>query len=205
MFAQTSRNLLTGTLFTTLLLAGCSHEVEPTKSKEETATITQQDANSAASLSLSEAALAVPSTTDRPQLAPSPQQFLRQYAGSYTGVMPCVPGGGNCVQGDMNVTLTLFSNGTALRTLSQQGQDNAMLARETAIWSVKRDGKTLLVTLPSRHQLSFELLPAHKLRFDHAELVNVQQDHSLLVDDDPIMSTLADDDMHARRYMLTMQ
>lgn len=206
MFAQVFRPLFVGSsLLLAVLLSACSHDVGQTKTQEETVTVVTQDTNGLSSMSLSEAAMAVPQTeADDAHHSTISNKQLKQFAGRYTGTMPCVATNKACSEGNMDVTLTLFPDGSAVRTLAQQGKVNAMLEKETAEWQISADGKTISVTLPGEHQLTFKLLPNHQLQFDHAAPSAAAITPSI-EDDDSLLNVLKDQDMHERGYMLTMQ
>jgi hypothetical protein len=76
--------------------------------------------------------------------------------------MRCQQGNATCSDGNVDITLTLFADGSGMRTLMQQGLVNSMLERETAFWQFAKDGKHILVYLPDE-VLRFSLDKAHRL------------------------------------------
>lgn len=145
-----------------VLLGGCDHRLEQAQARQDV--INRDETSSQQALSLSEAASAAPytQTVSRPNSVNSELSARSQeIAGRYTGVIACKQDSNGCSKGNIDVTLTLFADGSGVRTLMQQGLVNSMLERETAFWRLTKDGEHVLVYLPDE-VLKFNI-KAHQL------------------------------------------
>lgn len=145
-----------------VLLGGCDHRLEQAQARQDV--VNHNEASNQQALSLSEAASAAPYTqaVSRPHgIHSALSARSHEIAGRYTGVIHCKQDSNGCSQGNIDVTLTLFADGSGMRTLMQQGLVNSMLERETAFWQLAKDGEHVLVYLPDE-VLKFTI-KAHQL------------------------------------------
>lgn len=96
---------------------------------------------------------------------PAPQ-VVAYFAGRYTGQIPCHVQSSQCAQEKIDIALTLLPDGSAIRTLVQQGKVNAMLEKETAVWTVTGNGQHIMLILPNHEVWSFRRAGQGKLRFE---------------------------------------
>lgn len=148
-----------------VLLSGCDHRLEQAQARQDA--INHNETNSQQALSLSEAASAAPyaqPVSNHRGINTETSGRIHEIAGRYTGVIPCKQDSDSCSKGNIDVTLTLFTDGSGVRTLMQQGLVNSMLERETAFWQLAKDGEHVLVYLPDEvlkfgikaHQLTLQ-------------------------------------------------
>lgn len=139
-----------------MLLTGCDHRLEQAQARQE---VVNADTGSQQAMSLSQAASAAPYTMadsdSSHTMNKGPNHHGAEVAGRYTGVMVCMQDSSSCSRGNIDVTLTLFSDGSAVRTLAQQGLVNSMLERSSAFWQFTQDGEHILVYLPDNEVLKF--------------------------------------------------
>lgn len=101
----------------------------------------------------------------RQQPLPS-ETLIQQFAGRYSGQVPCSTSGKECRNKTIDITLTLLPDGSAIRTRVQQGKVNSILDKDTANWTVSSDGHTIMVILPSNEIWSFQKVGPGKLQFE---------------------------------------
>lgn len=169
-------------LLAMLLLTGCNNSLDLRSSHlepaEQQAQASMQSTQTSA-LSLTEAASAARyiNTQDMMQAARAEQPAhapvgsdsrLKQFAGRYTGQVPCVIQSATCSGGQIDMTLTLLPDGSAIRTLAAQGKINAMLDKETANWTVSANGQNIMLMLPNREIWSFRKVDGNQLQFQPA-------------------------------------
>ena len=94
------------------------------------------------------------------------EALIQQFAGRYSGQVPCSTSGKECRNKTIDITLTLLPDGSAIRTRVQQGKVNSILDKDTANWTVSSDGHTIMVILPSNEIWSFQKVGPGKLQFE---------------------------------------
>lgn len=174
--------LLHGSLVAALLLSGCSNSLDLRSQSQEAAddVTTQQPSMQSAqmnALSLTQAASAdryinnqdvmpitLTATKGQAKAIPS-QSLVNEFAGRYSGQVPCALQASSCDSDMLDMTLTLLPDGSAVRTLVTQGKVNAMLDKEKAAWTVSANGQTILLILPSHEIWSFRKTGNHQLQF----------------------------------------
>lgn len=165
-----------------LLLSGCNNSLDLRSRSQEPAEDSALDhANMqsarASALSITEAASAeryinnqdVMHTTfneskTNVQAVPS-ESLVKQFAGRYTGQVPCTVQSLACSSDKVDMTLTLLPNGSAIRTLAAQGKVNAMLDKEVAAWTVSANGQNIMLILPNHEIWSFKKIGLNQLQF----------------------------------------
>lgn len=185
------------------LLAGCDHRLEQEQARQDMVSPADRgNGNTMQALSLSQAASAAPYAEPDSQHK-AQKKDLRQrgaeVAGRYTGIMHCKQDSTSCSQGDIDVTLTLFADGSAMRTLAQQGLINSMLERETAFWQFDRDGQHILVYLPDNEVLKFSMNKAHQLTLQ--DVGSMQQREDVF----GVVFSMNEPDSKQHAYTLTRQ
>lgn len=178
--AQLTRSF-SASMLLVMLLSACNNSLDLRSLQHETGPdnplqhATMQSMQAAA-LSVSEAASAAryinPQAISHsaakdhaaPQQLPS-QSSVRQFAGRYTGQIPCSLQAAMCSNGTINMTLTLLPDGSAIRTLAQQGKVHGMLDRDTAAWTVAANDQTIRLTLPNQEIWHFNKLADNQLQF----------------------------------------
>lgn len=113
----------------------------------------------------SESAYSIAQPVVNQQPLPS-EPLMQQFAGRYSGQVPCTVVGKACHNKTIDITLTLLADGSAIRTRVQQGKVNSILDKDTANWTVSGDGHTIMVILPSTEIWSFQKVGSGKLQFD---------------------------------------
>lgn len=186
-----------------MLLAGCDHRLEQEQARQDMVSPadTDNDSNIQA-MSLSQAASAAPyNESDMKHKAQKidPNHRGAEVAGRYTGVMHCKQDSSSCSKGDIDVTLTLFADGSAMRTLAQQGLINSMLERETAFWQFDKDGQHILVYLPDNEVLKFSMNKAHQLTLQ--DVGSMQQSEDVF----GVVFSMNEPDSKQHAYTLTRQ
>lgn len=203
MLTQTQK-VASGAIITlALILSGCNHSVEQAQAKQEN--MNRVDNMTTQALSVSEAASAVPfgqgdtvesSKSHHTHLA---SKDMQQLAGRYTGVITCLESSDSCGKGNIDMTLTLFADGTAVRTLVQQGLVNSMLERETALWHFSQDSQSILVYLPDEEVLKYSVTPNHRLKLENVGKLQ-RVDNTL-----GAIFEVSEPDQHVGSYLLTRQ
>ena len=158
-----------------VLATGCSNSLDLRGQQKDKTEAPSVQSSQVSSLALSEAASAVRYLNQQEMLQDAePQQvshivpaahLIKDFAGRYTGHIPCVIQS-QCDKDKVDIALTLLPDGTAVRTLVQQGKVNSMLEKETAVWTVAGNGKNILLILPNREVWSFKREADGKLRFE---------------------------------------
>ncbi|XID74614.1 hypothetical protein ACF3NA_08830 [Alkanindiges sp. WGS2144] len=168
-------------------IAGCSNSLDLRPQHHDKQEEILRSSVDATALSVSEAASAVRDLKSQNLLAEQPAevtpiqlspQLIKQFAGRYTGQVPCITHAAPCEQQNVDVTLTLLPDGSAVRTRVQQGKVHSMLDKETAIWTVAGNGQTIMLILPNHEVWSFRQVEQGKLRYephDSAILKNRQR------------------------------
>lgn len=115
----------------------------------------------------------------RQQPLPS-ESLIHQFAGRYSGQVPCSTSDKECRNKTIDITLTLLPDGSAIRTRVQQGKVKSIVDKDTANWTVSSDGHTIMVILPSNEIWSFQKVASGKLQFepDASALVGSTDDMS---------------------------
>ncbi len=163
-----------------LVVAGCSNSLDLRSQQKDQREERLAHSAQASSMALSEAAsavrylnsqnnsqnmLEVSDTTEVAHVIPAPQ-IIEHFAGRYTGQIPCNVQSSQCGREKIDIALTLLPDGSAIRTLVQQGKVNSMLEKETAVWTVTGNGQHIMLILPNREVWSFKQEGQGKLRFE---------------------------------------
>ncbi len=159
-----------------ILTTGCSNSLDLRGQYKDKSEDSLVHSNQVSALALSEAASAVRYLNNQEVLRASAAQnishnvpsaqLITDFSGRYTGQIPCVVQASLCNKDKVDIALTLLPDGTAVRTLVQQGKVNSMLEKETAVWSVANNGKNILLILPNREVWHFIKEGEGKLRFE---------------------------------------
>lgn len=172
-------------LLAMLLLSGCNNSMDlrsqhsaHNKASAEDNMSAQANMHSAqaAALSVTEAASAAryinnqdvmqAAFSETENVTPLPSESLvKQFAGRYTGQIPCTVQSVACANDKLDITLTLLPDGSAIRTLVAQGKVNAMLEKETANWTVSANGQNIMLILPNHEIWSFRKIGNNRLQF----------------------------------------
>lgn len=132
---------------------------------EPTALSVREVAAAARYIDPNESTYSIAEPIARQQPLPS-EPLIQQFAGRYSGQVPCSTSGKECRNKTIDVTLTLLPDGSAIRTRVQQGKVNSILDKDTANWTVSSDGHTIMVILPSNEIWSFQKVGPGKLQFE---------------------------------------
>lgn len=132
---------------------------------EPTALSVREVAAAARYIDPNESTYSIAEPIARQQPLPS-EPLIQQFAGRYSGQVPCSTSGKECRNKTIDITLTLLPDGSAIRTRVQQGKVNSILDKDTANWTVSSDGHTIMVILPSNEIWSFQKVGPGKLQFE---------------------------------------
>lgn len=187
--------LLTSSMLLATLLAGCNNSMDLRSYQKESGADSQfqnsgMQSAQANALSLSEAASAaryintqdVMHTTvkeNTPLKRLPSESLIKQFAGRYTGQVPCILQLGTCSSGTIDMTLTLLPDGSAIRTLAEQGKVHAMLHKDTAAWTVSANGQNIMLILPNHEIWSFKKVGGNRLQFQPNASAMVESSGSL--------------------------